>query len=106
MTKSSVTRNRHIVDRLADAKAALDEAERVYNEIRAEVLASGERLGDEYEVSVKSTERVSLDRKSLEAFYGRELSRFKIKKTVVVVMVQPRKSAGRKAANRGLSIFG
>ena len=91
MHEQAITRNRHLVDRLADAKAEYDAAEKTYYALRDEVIKSGSLFGDEYAVEIKTTRKASLDRKALERHFGlTALSRFMIEKTGHTVTVRRR----------------
>lgn len=64
--------NRKLADRMADAKRTMDAARAVYDVLRDQVIAAGGDVGDEYlaKVSVQTTSRV--DRKKLEARFGKQ----------------------------------
>jgi hypothetical protein len=58
--------NRHLVDQMADAKDAKDEAAARYDALREAVLASGDLVGDEYLAQVSERTTTRLDRKKVE----------------------------------------
>ncbi len=91
MTNETIRTNRHLVDRLADAKAAKDAATQIYDELRLEVIASGKHVGDEYVADVKTTKRTTLNRPALEAHFGKlGLQRFMLPGTSLTVTVRPK----------------
>jgi hypothetical protein len=94
MSNTMIMPNRHLVDRLADAKVEKDRAERVYNELRAEVLETRDLIGDEHVADVKDTKRTTLDRAALESVFGKDaLLPFVKTADVVVVSVRRRPPA-------------
>ena len=72
MPKFRKARNRHLVDRLFDIREQIKALEVEEKAMRAEILDSGDTVGDEYVAMVKNAVRHLLDRQALEVRFGRE----------------------------------
>lgn len=91
MTNGTIRKNRHLVDRLAEAKAAKDAATQIYDELRLEVIASGDHVGDDHVAEVKTVKRMTLNRPALEAHFGRDgLARFLLPASSLTVTLRKR----------------
>ncbi|MBR0746190.1 hypothetical protein JQ582_19855 [Bradyrhizobium japonicum] len=60
--------NRHPVDRLADVRAEIRQLQLVEQELRAEILRTGDMIGDDNEATLTEmeTERIDLERMKVE----------------------------------------
>ena len=72
MPKFRKARNRHLVDRLYDLREQIKALEIEEKAMRAEIMDSGDTVGDEYVAMVKNSVRKLLDRPTLELKFGRE----------------------------------
>ena len=72
MPKFRKARNRHLVDRLYDLREQIKALEIEEKAMRAEIMDSGDTVGDEYVAMVKNSVRKLLDRPALELKFGRE----------------------------------
>jgi len=72
MPKFRKARNRHLVDRLYDLREQIKALEIEEKAMRAEIMDSGDTVGDEYVAMVKNSVRKLLDRPTLELKFGRD----------------------------------
>lgn len=71
MPKPKITRNRHPVDRLADLREQIKLMQAEADELRSDIMRTGDYVGADYMAVPKTTVRRLLDRPTLELTFGK-----------------------------------
>lgn len=72
MAQPSTRSNVHPVDRLAEVRAQIKFLEEMQDDLRAEIIRTGQTIGDHMVASIQQQKRSVLDRAKLEAKFGKQ----------------------------------